>query len=423
MTAGKLDLSKDLKFGTLNALEDVNVSNSGDRRRTSSLASLNSSTAKAYSKNSLRRRQRFNGIVVHRRKITMPRYSDRMSLLETYVASSGNPQETGTSGSAVPEEESTGVSQSYQTAGRTAYKVYIPELEPRPAPASDTDPVLRTYPDVFAVSGRPDLEMHPIGAVVEVIYEDPNRLFNPQIAEGHKDRFILMANFEASQTNQELWAGAVPSVMGDGTGPPFLPGFPARAHPDAPYITKMSEAARTKKRKAESMMLKLYNDPYGLCTIGIGHLVDGHKSCQTLKDEGSVRLKAEWLKGGLPKDGKNTRAPNETMTADEAEALFIKDIESREETLVSALKNANNVKVTQNQFDALMSAVFNSGQGNVNKHIIKPHLREKNPPDLKGAAEAFTVYGRMGYYREGHEKHLPGLIRLREKERTLFYQA
>jgi len=165
MAAGKLDLAKDLKFGTLNALQDTNVSNSGDRRRTSSLSSLNASTAKAYSRDTLRGNQRFNGIIVHKRLITAPRYSDRMSLLQSYVATAPDTVTGGDAGSGNPLP--------YQNSGRTAYKVYIPELEPRPAPNSATDPILKTYPDVFAAPGREELENLPLGAVVEVSYEDP----------------------------------------------------------------------------------------------------------------------------------------------------------------------------------------------------------------------------------------------------------
>lgn len=196
-----------------------------------------------------------------------------------------------------------------------------------------------------------------------------------------------------------------------------------RAGPNDPYITRMSESARSKKRKAEGTVLKLYNDPYGLCTIGKGHLIAGRDEndeywtgpCSKAKEYGFIPEK--WLKGGLPPDGKNTRAPKETMTEAEAEALFIEDVEKREKQLVRKLKKANNVKVTQNQFDALMSAVYNSGLYRVNKFIIKPYLAKG---DFDGAACAFTVYGQMGYHRPDHERYLSGLNRLREKERRQF---
>ena len=211
MAAGKLDLAKDLKFGTLNALQDTNVNNSGDRRRTSSLSSLNASAAKAYSRDTLRGSQRFNGIIVHKRLITSPRYSDRMSLLQSYVATAPDTVAPGDAGSGNPLP--------YQNAGRTAYKVYIPELEPRPAPNSATDPILKTYPDVFAAPGREELENLPLGAVVEVSYEDPERLYNPKIVDGNKEQYVLLANYEAEQSDLKLMFGnGHKGLMGNAPG-------------------------------------------------------------------------------------------------------------------------------------------------------------------------------------------------------------
>ena len=214
MADGKLDLKKDLKFGVLNPLEDMNVSNSGDRRRTSSLTALNSTTRRTYRKNTLRKRQRFNGIIVHKKQVQTPRYQNRATLLQGYVA--GQPLEgasTETNDSADPA--TTGNQQPYNGNPYTIYKVYIPELEPRPAPKSFTDPVLHTYPDVMATAGRADLNGLPLGAIVQVSFEDPNRLYNPQIVDGDKDKFVYMAGYDVEQANLELmFAGGVPGLLG-----------------------------------------------------------------------------------------------------------------------------------------------------------------------------------------------------------------
>ncbi len=420
MASGKLDLKKDLKFGTLNPLEDKNVAHSGDRRRTSSLDALNATTTRAYGVTTLHTMQRFKGIVVHKRTITMPRYANRMDLLQAYVAS--NVQEaTGDTGTITQGVDAEGNEQPFRTKGRTAYKVYIPELEPRPAPRGPNDPVLKTYPDVFTAPGREDLNGLPLGAVVDIMFEDRQRLYNPTIVEGNKTNFVLLEGFGAQQDDLAFqFKGGTASVLGDGSGPTPLPGTPPVPGADAPLITAMSQAAVDKKRKAEGVVLELYNDPLNYCTVGIGHLVGGLKPCHELEAAGQIP--AEWLKGGVPPDGKNNRAPAPTLTQAEAEALFDQDIKKREKKLVQMLRAANNVKVTQNQFDALMSAVYNAGEGNVNKYIIKPYLAQ-TPPDYKGAGEAFTVFGQMGYRRRGEEKYLAGLNRLREKERSLFYQA
>jgi len=213
MADGKLDLNKDLKFGTLNSIEDQNVANSGDRRRTSSLAALNSTTGRTYGKNSLRRRQRFNGIVVHKKEIQTPRYQNRTSLLRSFVASS--PLESDSDASGSTSEDTTGNALSPMGNPYTIYKVYIPELEPRPAPKSFTDPILHTYPDIMATAGRADLNGLPLGAIVQVVYEDPNRLYNPQIVDGDKNKFVYMAGYDEEQANLELmFAGGQPGLLG-----------------------------------------------------------------------------------------------------------------------------------------------------------------------------------------------------------------
>ena len=213
MADGKLDLKKDLKFGTLNSIEDQNVANSGDRRRTSSLAALNSTTGRTYGKNSLRRRQRFNGIVVHKKEIQTPRYQNRTSLLRSFVASS--PLESDSDASGSTSEDTTGNALSPMGNPYTIYKVYIPELEPRPAPKSFTDPILHTYPDIMATAGRADLNGLPLGAIVQVVYEDPNRLYNPQIVDGDKNKFVYMAGYDEEQHDFELmFAGGQPGLLG-----------------------------------------------------------------------------------------------------------------------------------------------------------------------------------------------------------------
>ena len=219
MADGKLDLKKDLKFGTLNPLEDVNVSNSGDRRRTDSLTALNSSIAQTYGKDTLRLRQRFNGIVVHKKQVQTPRYQNKASLLQAFIATA--PLEgAATETSAPGPGNTTGNLKPYSGQPYTIYKVYIPELEPRPAPKSFTDPTLHTYPDIMVSPGRPDLNGLPLGAIVQVIFEDPNRLYNPQIVDGDKDKFVYMAGYDVEQANLELmFAGGQPGLLGDSSGP------------------------------------------------------------------------------------------------------------------------------------------------------------------------------------------------------------
>lgn len=414
MTSGKLNLGKDLFFGIINDIKDKTISHSGDRRRTSSLNALNAASDGAYATNTLHTVVKFKGIVVHRREITAPRYANRLDLLQGYVA-------TNLQGISEQSMNSEGNFSLYQVKPRVVYKVYIPELEPRPAPKNIKDPVLDTYPDVFLAAGFEEtLAQLPIGCLVDVEFESLHDLGGPRIIGGDPNNFVLLDGFGDIQSDlKSQFSNNVPTYLGGEDGPSPLPGNPPSPGEDDPYITKMSQAAVDKKRQAESVVLELYNDPVNYCTVGIGHLV-GFKPCHELEAEG--KIPAEWLLGGVPADGKNNRAPSPTLTEFEAEALFAQDIAKREEKLVQMLHAANNVKVTQNQFDALMSAVFNAGASGVNKYIIKPYLAQ-TPPDYKGAAEAFTVFGQMGYRRPGEERYLAGLNRLREKERELFYKV
>ena len=424
---GGLDLL-DLMFGTLNFLRDDSINDSGDRRRGNPLSFLVQTMARAYGIDALKDVTDFRGIVLDSHKVDGVVPINRSEILNAYL----NISLGGKILKAIKGDKTV-----------FAYKVFIPELEMRPPPESSDDPIIDTYANVY--DGRFDTTPEiPPGTVVTVQFEDFKNLLNPRIVAAEKKPLIIKGLTESSknvvEALKDFFSGSpqkekVGDTAGqrssDGGSTPAVPVSPVPRHPDdAPLITRMSDAAREKKRKAEGTVLKLYNDPYGYCTIGKGHLIDGRRSCSAAKARGKIPEK--WLKGGLPPDGKNTRAPSETMTQAQAEALFIKDIEKRERILTRMLRDGGlqphkniaadkgEVRVTQNQFDALMSAVYNSGQGNVRKYIIRPYLKKG---DFEGAAGAFTVYGQMGYFRPGHERFLAGLKRLREKERKLFATA
>jgi len=423
---GGLDL-KTLKFGTLNFLRDDGISDSGDRRRGNPLSFLVQTMSKAYGVDTLKDVTEFRGIVLDSVQIEGIQPTNRSEILNAYLNVS------------LGEKIMKVFTRDKPVY---AYKVFIPELEMRPPPESGDDPVIDTYADVYDGRVFPEGDGQiPKGTVVTVVFEDFKNLLNPRIVFSEKKPLIIKGLTEGvgslKDKLKDFFTGSPEKeTVGDkkdatgqdeatnpesGAGGPNNPfsGDVPRAGPDDPLITRMSEAAREKKRKAEGTVLKLYNDPYGYCTIGKGHLVDGLRSCNDAKGRGKIPEK--WLKGGLPPDGKNTRAPSATMTQAEAEALFIKDIEKRERQLARMLKNdGNNAKVTQNQFDALMSAVYNAGGGSVKKFIIKPYLSKG---DWTGAANAFTVYNQMGYRKPDHKRYLAGLNRLREKEKTLFLTA
>lgn len=86
-----------------------------------------------------------------------------------------------------------------------------------------------------------------------------------------------------------------------------------------------------KHKVTEGLILEVYADGRGLLTVGLGHLV-------------------------LPEDGLKL---NDTVTLDRARAWVKKDIAIAEKAVNSKV----NVPLYQNEYDALVSLVFNCGIG------------------------------------------------------------
>jgi lysozyme len=70
--------------------------------------------------------------------------------------------------------------------------------------------------------------------------------------------------------------------------------------------------------------------------------------------------------------------------------------------------------VTQGQYDALVSFVFNVGEGAFGRSTL---LRKLNAGDCRGAADEFPRWN------QARGRVLPGLVTRRAEERTLFLQG
>ena len=198
--AGNLKLN-DLKYGTLNNITENGVHNSGDRRRTTTTTAINKALNKAYEKDTLKGVNEFNGIVVSYQEISYPTYKDRTSLLQEYV---------------VAKEATSGETDSTSEYKNWAYKVYIAEIEPRPAPQGNGDPVLLSYPDVF--SDTPSVNPIPLGTIVSLRYEDKSTLFNPRIVNyAHKAIGIENISVDAAGQSLESAFRAGKTLTGAGT--------------------------------------------------------------------------------------------------------------------------------------------------------------------------------------------------------------
>lgn len=98
------------------------------------------------------------------------------------------------------------------------------------------------------------------------------------------------------------------------------------------------------------------------------------------------------------------------ITREEAQQLFEQDTAWVEAALNELVK----VPLTQNQFDALGSLVFNIGRTNFSRSTL---LKKLNLKDYAGAADQFLVWNKQ------KGKPLRGLSIRRDKERALFLET
>ena len=107
--------------------------------------------------------------------------------------------------------------------------------------------------------------------------------------------------------------------------------------------------------------------------------------------------------------------PGDVITREKAEELFNADLEPVERTLNADLVTGRpRPLVTQDQFDALCSFVFNVGSG---RYLDSTLRRKIKQGDIMGAAGEFKrwIYS--------NHKIAPGLITRRDAERRLFLQS
>lgn len=142
---------------------------------------------------------------------------------------------------------------------------------------------------------------------------------------------------------------------------------------------RTSAAGRRLIKEFEGEKLTAYICPAGVLTIGVGHT------------------------GADVKPGK-------TITADESDKLLQSDLQTAEQAVTRMAK----VAVTQNQFDALVSFVFNVGPGAFRSSTL---LRLLNAGDYYGAADEFPKWNKGG------GKVLPGLTKRRAAERAMFLRG
>lgn len=142
---------------------------------------------------------------------------------------------------------------------------------------------------------------------------------------------------------------------------------------------QISNNGIAKLKGEEGEKLVGYLDTRGIPTIGTGHtgLVDG-----TPVTKGMV------------------------ITSDKSSQLLRSDLQWTEKVINDNVK----VPLTQNQYDALCSLIFNIG---ASAFIGSTVLRKLNVKDYAGAADAFLMWKKAG-------KKPDILLRRRQRERALF---
>lgn len=139
---------------------------------------------------------------------------------------------------------------------------------------------------------------------------------------------------------------------------------------------KASDKAYALIRRFEGKSNKAYQDSAGVWTIGYGHT------------------------GGVVK--------GQTISDDEVERLLAEDVAVAENAV-----NAQNINLTQDQFDALVDFVFNLGAGNFQKSTLLKKLKaDPNDP---------TIYDEFLRWVYAGGVKLLGLVRRRTDEANLYF--
>lgn len=128
------------------------------------------------------------------------------------------------------------------------------------------------------------------------------------------------------------------------------------------------------------------------------------KKHEGFRSEAYQDIVGVWTIGyGFTKDVK----PGDSITEEDAERRLIEELARYEDAVFEATKG----KVTQSQFDALVSFAFNVGiKGMQNSSVIKAHLRG----DYDAAARAFGLWNKAG------GRVVNGLTRRRAAEAAMY---
>ena len=148
----------------------------------------------------------------------------------------------------------------------------------------------------------------------------------------------------------------------------------------------------------EGVRYKPYLCPGKLWTIGVGHVMYPEQAKIPSTPEGMERRKAWPLR---PED-------NRTWSRDEVDRILAKDVERFERGVLRFIP----VKLSQNEFDAILSFAFNLGLGTLQRSTLRQAL-------LRG--DKITAMQSLRKYNKAGGKVLKGLDNRRKDEEALFW--
>ena len=150
----------------------------------------------------------------------------------------------------------------------------------------------------------------------------------------------------------------------------------------------MSDLGQTMLMNLEGYREHVYKDAAGLPTIGVGHLLTKNEL-----SSGTIRIGNEWVR----------YTNSQGLTREQVKALLAQDLRQTENAVLSCVT----VTLTQGQFDALVSLVFNIGTGAFRQSTLLKVLNLGHVEDVPAQMRRWTRAG---------GKVLPGLVRRREIE-------
>jgi lysozyme len=136
-----------------------------------------------------------------------------------------------------------------------------------------------------------------------------------------------------------------------------------------------------------------YNDPVGICTVGVGHALVPHRRCTA----------ADFQRYGSREHPK--------MTDEHVDDILRRDLKNFMDRVTQLVR----ASTKQHEFDAMVALAFNIGLGGFEKSSVR-RLHNLRMGFLAG--RAFLVWNKGTI--DGRLQELPGLTRRRKAERYLY---